>query len=124
MRKSHFLLLSLIFFSACAPEYTGHISSTSPDGKNIIDVTEEMQAANDPDVFWQHVSVRSASVAKPIVPGNVAVYSCHSHPVITWESNTEARLEINMSDVGQSFKAPPKPKSINGVSIIFTINAK
>jgi hypothetical protein len=123
MKKMWFTLLTLIILIGCSPEYTGHVSSTSPDGAHIIDITGEMQAANDPDVFWQHISVRPTAIHQPIVPGNVAVYSCYSKPVVTWKSNTEAELEINLADVGQSFNGPPKPKSVNDVSIVFVVKS-
>lgn len=120
MRKLWLVVFVVAVFTSCA-DYQGYVSHISPDGKHVIDITTEIQAANDPDVFWQHVSVRPATTEKPIVPGNVAVYSCYSPPVVTWKNNTEAELEIELARVGASFYGPPKPKSVNGVHIVFKL---
>jgi hypothetical protein len=121
MRNLWISVIALAVISGCSPEYDLYTSSTSPDGKHIIDITREIQATNDPDVFWQHISVRPTTTSKPITPGNVAVYSCYSPPVIKWKSNTEVELKINAADVGSSFKRPPNPKSIDGISVVFVI---
>ncbi len=92
----------------------------SPDGSNIIDVVSEDQAANDPDPFWQHVSVRSADVKKPILPGNVLIYSCYSRPEVAWQDNRNATIIIT-GMVGQSFKRNPPPATIRVGDINFFV---
>lgn len=112
-------MLACLILCSCSREYVDHATSISPDGRHIIDITREIQAANDPDVFWQHISIRPATNRKAVTPGNVAIYSCHSKPVVTWKSSSEVQLSINKSDAGNSFDELPKSKIINSVSIVF-----
>ena len=110
-----------IFLAGCAREYGAHSESISPDGKHIIDVTEEIQAANDPDPRWQHISLRDASQAKPILPGNIAVISSRRAPKVSWNGSSEALVEINSSDWGVNFKLPPTEKIVDGIAVKFTV---
>lgn len=67
--------LALLLITACSADYYDHVSSASPDGSFVVDITGEMQGANDPDPIWQHVSLRPSEGEKKILPGNVAIYS-------------------------------------------------
>lgn len=108
----------------CAREYEGTTSFPSPDGRYVLDITREIQPANDPDVYWQHISIRSADSSERIVPGNVAVYSGRSTPEVKWISAARAELIVNGTDVGQSFDGPPKEKSIDGIVFVFSVRGK
>lgn len=117
-----FLLAIQIMLAACSPEFDQATSSTSPDGKFTIDVTREIQPANDPDVYWQHISLRAATSAKGGGRGNMAVYSCSSEPTITWRSSTDVVLMINKDDVGESFRNAPPAKTLDGVTVSFELH--
>lgn len=118
-----YLALSILALTAgaCSREFTAYSSSTSPDGLHVITVSEELQGANDPDPFWQHISVYKYAPLKPSDPGNAAIYSCHGAPKITWKSNKEAELEIDLAHVGRSFKEPPERKFVEGVYLTFVV---
>ncbi|MBI3550988.1 MAG: hypothetical protein HY077_00595 [Elusimicrobia bacterium] len=121
--EAAFLLIAALSFgqTGCSREYGKHFSSASPDGKHLIDVTEEIQAANDPDVLWQHVSLRDATRPKPILPGNLAVISCRKTPKVVWLDSSQVSIELNRSDGGKHFEMPPKEKVIDGVTVRFTV---
>ncbi len=121
MRLLIFGILSLMFCSGCGADYYEQIALVSPDGLNIIDVVSEDQGYNDSDPFWQHVSVRSADVKKPILPGNVFVCSCFSRPEVAWQDNKNVTIMIS-GTVGQSFRLNPPPAIIRVGDINFTVN--
>jgi len=75
----------------------------SPDGSNIIDVVSEDQGANDPDPFWQHVSLRSVSVKKRFCLEMFSLLMLFS-PEVTWQDNKNATIKIT-GMVGQHFSS-------------------
>jgi hypothetical protein len=113
----------LMLCSGCGADYYGHMIFVSPDGSNIMDVVSEDQGANDPDPFWQHVSLRSVSVKKPVLPGNVLVCSCYSRPEVTWQDNKNATIKIT-GMVGQHFRLHPPPATIRLGAVNFLVKVE
>lgn len=89
--------LATLLLVSCE-EFQKTQSYPSPDQQYAVDVTLGYQASNDPEVWWQHVSLRKGDA--PVVKGrgNLLVYSSHTEPLIKWK---DARtLEIIAGDVG------------------------
>lgn len=93
---------ALLLFVGCE-EFQKTTSFPSPDNKYVVDVTVGYQAANDPEVWWQHVSLRKGS--DPVLKGrgNLLVYSSHKEPLIKWKDGQT--LEVTARDVGQTLDA-------------------
>jgi hypothetical protein len=107
---------------SCSAEYIAHKSFPSPNGSTILDVSTELQGANDPDPFWQHVSLRSASVEGPVVPGNVAVFSAGGELMVTWKSDAKVEIVVPQRLLGTSLELP-EPTLVNGVAVTFELGA-
>ena len=97
--------------------YEETISFSAPDGKNIIDITTELQLSNDPDPFWQHVSIRDETITKPFLPGNIYYVPFYEKPQVIWLNEDSVILKFK-GNAGQSFKRSDlKSKQINGIYI-------
>ena len=125
MKLKNWIILALILSTLSCKEYEDTISYPSPDGKNIIEVTTELQLSNDPDPFWQHISLRSDSINEPILPGNVCCLPFYEKPQVNW-INHDSVVIIFTGNVGESFKKSDAiPKTINRISITtIIINSK
>jgi hypothetical protein len=118
MKIEFWLLIALfsLLIAGCR-NYEETISFSAPDGRNIIDITTELQLSNDPDPFWQHISIRDKSIIYPILPGNVYCVSCYEKPQVIWINEDSVILKFN-GNTGKSFNRNDlRSKVINGVSI-------
>lgn len=116
----HLAIVALVL-TACRREYGKQESFASPDGKHFLDVTEEIQGANDANVWWQHISIRRADRPVPIVPANVLAVSARKVARVAWDSPAEVVVEFNRSDGGSDFEMPAREKSVDGVVVKFLV---
>jgi hypothetical protein len=124
MKIGTWILFTAIILATSCRNYEDTISYPSPDGNNIIDVTTELQLSNDPDPFWQHISLRSDSIYEPILPGNVYRLPFYEKPQVIWIKR-DSVIVIFSGNVGMSFnRTDAKAKFINGIKVIAIIEDK
>ena len=103
--------------ASCEPQYHSPVSYVSPGGTKTVDIVSEDQLSNDPDPFWQHVSIRESKDTVPIVPGNLFAVSMYEQPIVTWLNQDTVIIEFK-GRFGQSFnKKEIKSRLWNGVFI-------
>ena len=71
--KRAFLLIAVAFVSGCDSSIEDVGSFPSPDGQHVLQIVTELQAANDPAPWWQHVTVRKPG-SKPSTRGSIASF--------------------------------------------------
>ena len=79
------------------------MSYTSPDAEYVVDIISEDQLSNDPDPFWQHISIRNSMDSVPVVPGNLYCVSAYKEPTVTWTNSDTVIIEL-IGRYGQSFR--------------------
>lgn len=102
--KALVLLTLTIFHTGCGPEWKESAIFPSPDGKYVVVVTEELQGANDPEPWWQHISLYRAGEERKNRKGNLFVYSSKTSPQVLWKGPKD--LQIQMDDISYSFLGP------------------
>jgi hypothetical protein len=114
------ILIILISVVGCGPEWHGSRSFPSPDGQYVVVVTVELQGANDPEPWWQHVSIFRAGDEKRPQTGNLFVYSSTDAPTIMWTGPRD--LRIDMRNIGHSVTGPIHSSVSDEVSITATLH--
>lgn len=99
-----FTALVLVAAVGCTPEWQNNRTYPSPGGEYVAVVTTELQGANDPEPWWQHVSIYRSGDEKKDTKGNLFVYSSHKAAVVNWTGSKE--LVIHMDDVSYTFHGP------------------
>ena len=121
MKIKTWIIFALILSILSCKEYEDTISYPSPDGKFIIDITTELQVSNDPDPFWQHVSLRSDSINEPILPGNLYRLPFYEKPQVKWINRDSVIIKFS-GNVGASFnRHDANAKVIYGIKVIAII---
>jgi len=105
--------------SGCGPQWQGSSKVPSPDGKCVVVVSRELQAANDPESWWQHVSLYRTGEEKENQIGNLLVFSSEKAPRITWEGPRDLFIEID--DIDYSIRGTLGRRAFPEISITTTI---
>jgi len=87
----------------------------SPSKKFAVDVTTELQGANDPEPIWQHISLRKSDKPRILKGGNLIVYSSSTPPDIIWKD--DAHLQLILKDVGYTFDKLGSPEALNDIDL-------
>jgi len=115
------LLCSLLFTLGCK-DYSEPESYKSPNAEFILDVMTQAHPSNDPDPYWQHLSLRTKEEKKVIFPANILKISAYDQPTVSWISSDTVKIEI-AGTVGQSFDLKKvKSKMVKGVFCDISIN--
>lgn len=115
------LLLVFLLFAGCE-EYPKTTSYPSPDQSYVVDVTEGYQAANDPEVWWQYVSLRRADEPAAKGRGNFLRYSNSAGstaPVVKWTD--PKTLEITAREVGYTFEEIRRSRILDEITLKLTV---
>jgi hypothetical protein len=104
----------------CTSEWHESKNYPSPDGKYVIVVTSELQGANDPEPWWQHISIYRTGEEKKNQAGNLFVYSSKESPTILWTGPKD--LKIDMRNIAYSFTGPIDSRVSREISITATLH--
>jgi hypothetical protein len=114
--KRFILLIAAVVLSGCDSSIVGVQSYASPDGRHVVLVVTELQAANDPTPWWQHVSLRKPG-SSPSIRGSIATFEGRGSLDVTWSSPTEVRVVVPQ-ELLRTSKLPPTVTR-DGVTIHF-----
>ena len=92
MRPTVFII-AVALLSGCDSSIEGVQSFPSPDGRHVLQVVTELQAANDPAPWWQHICLRKPG-ASPTTRGSIASFEGHEPVEVAWTSPTEVRVGV------------------------------
>jgi hypothetical protein len=106
----------LLLLASCDSSITGSKSYSSPNGKRIITVVEELQGANDPAPWWTHVSLRENGDKLNQIPGNILKLDGRGSVTATWNSDRDVTIFI---DETLFLQVPATPTEKHGVKISF-----
>ena len=87
------LIFAVAFVSGCDSSIEGVQSFQSPDGGHVLQVVTELQAANDPAPWWQHVTIAKPG-SRPTTRGSIASFEGREPLEVTWMSATEVRVVV------------------------------
>jgi hypothetical protein len=91
--KHTLLAVAIALLTSCDSSIEGVRSFPSPDGQLVIQVLTELQAANDPAPWWQHVVLRKPN-SKPSLRGSIAKFEGREPLNVTWVQSTEVRVVV------------------------------
>lgn len=91
--KPAVLLIALVLLSGCDSSIEGVQSFPSPDGQHVLQVVTELQAANDPAPWWQHISLRRPG-SSPTTRGSIVSFEGRAPLEVTWTSNGEVHVIV------------------------------
>jgi hypothetical protein len=100
-----FILIAAVVLSGCDSSIEGVQSFASPDGRLVVQVVTELQAANDPTPWWQHVSLRKPG-SSPSIRGSIGTFEGRGSLDVTWTSPTDVRVVVPQ-DLLRTSKLPP-----------------
>ena len=106
--------------TGCTPDWHESKRYPSPDGKYVVVVTSELQAANDPEPWWQHISIYRTGEERQNQKGNLFFYSGKATPTVQWKGPQE--LQIDIPDVSYSFTGPIDSLVSREISITATLH--
>jgi hypothetical protein len=112
-------IAAVLFLCGCGPDWKESRTYPSPDGRHVVVAIVELQGANDPEPWWQHVSIFRAGEERKNREGNLFVYSSATPPVVEWRG--PADLFIQMAGVSYSFTGPLDSQASREVSITAVI---
>ena len=115
MKYSGIAALACLAVAGCDSSFKSTNSFPSPKKAFVVDVSTELQGANDSEPWWQHISFRTAESDQIGGRGNFLIYSSPSPPQIIWKDETH--LEIVAKDVGDTFEALQRPKELDRVDL-------
>lgn len=104
----------------CSSEWEETQTLPSPEGDYLVLITREYQPANDPEPFWQHISLLRKEETNHPKKGNLFIYSGRTPPKIHWTGSRSVTIEMN--DVSYSFEAPLNNRTSREISITATIS--
>ena len=114
--KRAFLLIAVAFVSGCDSSIEDVRSFPSPDGQHVLQIVTELQAANDPAPWWQHVTVRKPC-SKPSTRGSIASFEGREPLEVTWTGPEEVRVVVPAQLLSRS--KLPSSTTRDGVKIEF-----
>ena len=114
--KHMLLAVAIALLTSCDSSIEGVRSFPSPDGQHVIQVITELQAANDPAPWWQHVALRQPS-SKPSLRGSIARFEGREPLDVTWVHSTEVRVVVPAALLQHSLL--PSTTMRDGVKIEF-----
>jgi hypothetical protein len=82
----------------------------------VVQVVTELQAANDPTPWWQHVSLRKPG-SSPSIRGSIATFEGRGSLDVTWTSPTDVRVVVPQ-ELLRTSKLPPA-LTRDGVTVHF-----
>jgi hypothetical protein len=91
--KRALLVIPIALLTSCDSSIEGVRSFPSPDGQHVIQVITELQAANDPAPWWQHVVLRKPS-SKPNLRGSIARFEGREPLEVTWIDPAEVHVVV------------------------------
>ncbi len=116
MRQIFTIGTCLLLLASCDSSITDSKSYSSPDGKRIITVVEELQGANDPSPWWTHVSLRENGDELNKIPGNILKLNGRGAVTAAWNGDKVVTIFIDDTLFSQ-VSATPTEK--HGVQISF-----
>jgi len=120
VRLAAIMFAITILLCGCSSEWEETQTIPSPEGDYFIIITREYQPANDPEPFWQHISILRKEETNRSKKGNLFIYSGNTPPKIHWTGPRS--LTIEMNDVSSSFEAPLNNRASSEISITATIS--
>lgn len=114
------LLITISSLAACDSEITNVASYPSPDGKFVLAVVTELQAANDPTPWWTHVSLRRYGEDLRKISGNIVVLEGRGRASAQWLS--PSRVMLNLEGEFNNLKAITSEKRIKDITVVLVIN--
>jgi hypothetical protein len=114
--KGTLLVIAIALLTSCDSSIEGVRSFPSPDGQHVIQVITELQAANDPAPWWQHVALRKP-ISKPSLRGSIARFEGREPLDVTWVDSTEVRVVVPAALLQHS--QLPSSTTRDGVKIEF-----
>ena len=111
------LTISLV---ACDSEITDVVTYPSPDGKFVLAVVTELQAANDPTPWWTHVSLRQPGDNLRKIPGNVLKLEGRGQTTAQWQG--PSRVVLTLRGELKDLNKIPTEKTIRDVTVVFVTN--
>ena len=115
--KRAFLLIAVAFVSGCDSSIEDVRSFPSPDGQHVLQIVTELQAANDPAPWWQHVTVRKPG-SKPSTRGSIASFEGREPLEVTWTGPAEVHIVVPVQLLSRS--KLPSSTTRDDVKIEFT----
>jgi hypothetical protein len=85
----------LLLLASCDSRITDSKSYSSPDGKLVITVVEELQGANDPAPWWTHVSLRENGDELKKIPGNILMFDGRGAVTAAWNGDKDVTIFID-----------------------------
>ena len=85
----------LLLLASCDSSITDSKSYSSPNGKLIITVVEELQGANDPAPWWTHVSLRENGDELKKIPGNILMFDGRGAVTAAWNGDKDVTIFID-----------------------------
>jgi len=114
------MLAITMLLCGCSSEWEETQTIPSPEGDYLVLITREYQPANDPEPFWQHISIVRKEEPNRTKKGNLFIYSGRTPPKIHWTGSRSVTIEMN--DVSYSFEAPLNNRTSREISITATIS--
>jgi hypothetical protein len=114
--KRTLLVTAIALLASCDSSIEGVRSFPSPDGQHVIQVITELQAANDPAPWWQHVVLRKSS-SRPSLRGSIARFEGREPLEVTWVDPAEVHVVVPVALLQQS--QLPSSTTRDGVKIEF-----
>lgn len=95
MRQIFTIGACLLLLASCDSSITYSKSYSSPDGKRIITIVEELQGANDPAPWMTHVSLRENGDELKKIPGNILKLDGRGAVTATWDGDKDVTIFID-----------------------------
>ena len=95
MRQIFTIGTCLLLLASCDSSITDSKSYSSPDGKLIITVVEELQGANDPAPWWTHVSLEENGDELKKIPGNILKLDGRGAITAAWNGDKDVTIFID-----------------------------
>jgi hypothetical protein len=120
MRKTLTVILLVVtgFLAGCDSSITDVKTFPSPNGKSILVIATELQAANDPTPWWTHVSLKEPTEDFEKIPGNIVTLQGSGQIDAQWDRASSV-VTLRIKSAFKDLDKLPSKKQLKGITILF-----